>query len=415
MTFGEVVRRYRERENLTVTECALRTGINRSVWSRIESGDIRRPGLSTSRAIASALAIPYEQVILYYLDNSQRGETLKKLLHEAVLHTNRDIVRKAALKLLETPKMNSFLTLDYLLQLARETEKPEIKLSLLNVIIEYTKKHGIPFYLAKALFEQYQAERDDFSRLEETYRKGKELLHYIEYLQPDERIAAYYRLGIHAYVLDYYGDSIELCSKGLREDQEDSKMKASALITIISSYLYLGDLILADYYLPQYESSAYADFRAKHLRAFILAKKGRYEEAIDLYKASMEEATQLGRISIAHDILEVCMETGRNDIIEELIQSEHTFLPLGNIDHPNKVKNTAAYYQRKGMCLLSVGQVDEGIDSLIQALSYYRQIGRHERVTECICHILEYHRQNHKNLSIEYLEKITQIIDNRIR
>ncbi|UFJ62215.1 helix-turn-helix domain-containing protein [Brevibacillus sedimenti] len=406
--FADVLLRYRYQENITVDELAERAGVGRSVLSRIESGETKRPSFATWKKIGNALHIPYGLVISTYLDVTERAETLKFLLQEAIAHNNKTVIEKAAQKLLDTPKMQTFLALDHLFQTANGTDDPAIKLVLYDVLIEYTRKNGIPYYLAKGLYERYLLERDEFARLEETYQRGKEMLHYLEWLQPAERIAAYFRLGVHAYVLDHYYDCIELCSKCIREDHEDSRQKASALIAIVNSYLDLGDLVLAEVYLKEYENSKFADFRKKHLRALLYAKKGQHEEAIALYQECLQEAERDGRINVVTDLLDVCLETGRNDLMKELIAAEDQFFPADITSHPQRIKQTAKYHLQKGKCQISIGQITEGFDTLLKSISYYRQLGSFAKVAACIGLFIEYHRMNERNLSFEHMEIIVK-------
>jgi transcriptional regulator with XRE-family HTH domain len=410
--FADVLLRYRHQENITLSELAERSGVSKSVLSRIESGETKRPGFATWKKIGSTLNIPYGLVISTYLDVTERAETLKFLLQEAIAHKNKTVIEKAAQKLLDTPRMDTFLALDHLFQTANGTDDQGIKLVLYDVLIEYTRKHGIPYYLAKGLYERYFLERDEFCRLEETYRRGKELLHYLDWLQPAERIATYYRLGVHAYILDYYYDCIELCSKSIREDQEDSKQKASALIAIVNAYLDLGDLVLAEVYLKEYENSKYADFRKKHLRALLYAKKGLHHEAIALYQECLNEAERDGRITIVTDLLEVYLETGRNDLIKELIEAENQFLPADINSHPHRIKQAAKYHLRKGKCQIAIGQITEGFDNLLKSICYYRELGSFEKVAACIGLFIEYHRVNERNLSFEHMEIIAKVCHN---
>jgi transcriptional regulator with XRE-family HTH domain len=411
MSFAEMVKAHRYKANLSISELAERTGVNRSVLARIESGETRRPSFSTCCKIASALDIPYDKVISFYLDVSERPETLKMLLSEAVVRTNRHIVRKAADKLLETPKLNTFLALDYILQQARESENEEIKLALYNVMIEYTKKRGIPFYLAKGLFERYLIERYDFSRLEETYRRGKELLVYIEYLQPSERIIAYYRLGLQAYALKYFDDCIHLCRQGIAEDDTESELKASALLAITNSYINMGDCILAELYLKKYVYNPFANAnRTKYYLAQIHVKKGEFSEGIAGFKECLVEAERESRIAIATDLLEVYQQIGDHEGIEDLIKKEEQFLPQ-QINTPKKVEHLALYYKQKGLHQLANEMFEEGIENLILSASYYQKLGAFAYVNECIGSIFVAHRQYGKVLSegiMEMLEKLCQ-------
>ncbi|MDA5108229.1 helix-turn-helix transcriptional regulator [Brevibacillus thermoruber] len=87
--------RYRRQENITISELAERTGVSKSVLSRIESGETKRPGFTTCKKITRALQIPYASLVSSYLDVTERAEMLKFLLEEAVSLNNRSLVRKA--------------------------------------------------------------------------------------------------------------------------------------------------------------------------------------------------------------------------------------------------------------------------------------------------------------------------------
>ncbi|UFJ40298.1 helix-turn-helix transcriptional regulator [Brevibacillus humidisoli] len=407
--FGELIRTYRRQVNITASELAKRAGIPKSVLSKIETGETKRPSFETCKKIASTLNIPDTLVISSYLDVTEHAKSIQVLLQEAIALKNKVLVEKVAQRLLETPKMDTFLALDLLFQVTRDVADHPIRLTLYNVMIDYTRKRGVPYYLGKCLYERYLLERDDFSRFEETYRGARELLHYIDYLQPTERISFYYRLGIHANILGYHRECIELCGKGIRQDRTDSKQKASALIALFNSYIALGDLTFAEYCLKQYEDCEYADFRKKHFQAALYTMKGQYDEAVHLYKECLYEAERDGRISIASDLLEIYMVSGRNDAIKELIQAEDQFLPADVDGHPYRINVAARYFQQKGMCQLSIGLTDEGFNSLLQSISFYRKLGASEKVIECVGLFLKHHRIYEKNLSFEHMELIVNI------
>ncbi|MFS0557434.1 helix-turn-helix domain-containing protein [Brevibacillus sp. 179-C9.3 HS] len=409
---GALLLAYRQRENISLSELAERTGIGKTTLSKIESGETRQPGFSQWKKIAITLEIPYVDVIASYLGTTERPTSIQLLLKEAITLNSKTLVRQAAQKLLESTKIDTFFALDHLLQVVHEIEDRDTILALYDIIIDHTRKRGIPFYLGKCLYERYMLERDDFSRFDETFRRGKELLHYIEYLQPVERITYNYRMGTHAYILGYYAESIDFCRKGIREDDTDNKPKASALISIVNSYLRLDDLILAKYYLKEYENSEYADYRKNHLRALLHAKKGQHEDAIRLYEQCLAEAQQDSRVSIVSDLLEVYLERGDEALIKDLIDSEDQFLFEDILSHPYRIKQAARYYKRKGVCQLTIGCVEDGFDSLLHSMSYYRQLGAADKVLECLGLLLKYHRQLQKEISIEDMEIIEKFCHN---
>src|ERR1041385_1670403 len=70
LSFGEWLRERRRELNLTTVECAKRSGMPQSVWSRLESGESRsrtgappRPSPETCRKIAQGLGVPLLEVM----------------------------------------------------------------------------------------------------------------------------------------------------------------------------------------------------------------------------------------------------------------------------------------------------------------------------------------------------------------
>ncbi|AYB41663.1 hypothetical protein D5F52_26255 (plasmid) [Brevibacillus laterosporus] len=94
------------------------------------------------------------------------------------------------------------------------------------------------------------------------------------------------------------------------------------------------------------------------------------------------------------------------DPIKELIDSEEEFLSTES-RHPNKIKNTAQYYRQKGLCQLSIGCEEEGVNSLLQSIFYNQKLGDYRECMECIALLMDYHQQNKKILSFENMEKIS--------
>ncbi|TPG70369.1 XRE family transcriptional regulator [Brevibacillus laterosporus] len=408
---GNLFEQHRISKNVSIHELSEDTGISKSVLYRILSGETKRPSLNSCKKIMNVLDVPLVSLINAYIMVTQRPTSLQVLLTDAMTINDKELVIKIAKKLLESPRMDSFLSMDYLLQFLSQVENKNIKLALYDVIIDYSRQRGIPYYLSKALYNRYLVERDDFSRFEETYHRAKEVLHYINFLHPTERISLYYRLGVHAYVLNYYEESIEFCKKGINEDRVDSKQKASAVISLTASYLNLDNLEEAEIHLKDYENSPYVDYRQDHLRAVLHTRKKEYPQAVDLLKSCLDNVEIYNRISIVNDLLDVYLKMNHIDLIKELIDSEEDFLPTES-GHPNKIKNTAQYYKQKGLCQLSIGCEEEGVNSLLQSIFYNQKLGSYRESMKCIALLLDYHKQNKKILSFENMEKISVFCHN---
>ncbi|MEC0121747.1 hypothetical protein P4H50_22690 [Paenibacillus apiarius] len=122
-----------------------------------------------------------------------------------------------------------------------------IQLSLYNLIVDYSRSHGIMPYIAKGLYQKYMIERNDFSRLNQTYQSGKYVLDYVNFLSHKERILLYYGLSVHAYSLMYYHDAIELGNYVWKMDKASLKrMQLIMYAMLITSW---EDMMLANHFL----------------------------------------------------------------------------------------------------------------------------------------------------------------------
>jgi transcriptional regulator with XRE-family HTH domain len=63
-TIGELIRKYRERANLTITQLANLAGIHKAVISKIENGDTKRPEWKTIKSIQRIKGV-YDEVMTY--------------------------------------------------------------------------------------------------------------------------------------------------------------------------------------------------------------------------------------------------------------------------------------------------------------------------------------------------------------
>lgn len=112
------------------------------------------------------------------------------------------------------------------------------------------------------------------------------------------------------------------------------------------------------------------------------------------------------------DLLEAYLESGEDDLIRELIVCEDQFLPADILVHPHRIKQAARYYKRKGVCQLSIGQMEKGFHSLLESMGYYRKLGASEKAFECMGLFLKYHRLHEKSISFEQMETIKKLCNN---
>lgn len=153
------------------------------------------------------------------MEIERRSDSLLHILYTTIQHkSSHELIRKVATKYLESSNEDSFDLTEKLYQNIGSIEDTSIKLSLYNLILDHSRSHGMMPYIAKGMYQRYLIERNDFSKLKESYYIGKYVLHYADFLPQQDRIELYYKLGVHAYNLRIYNESIEHCKKILTED-----------------------------------------------------------------------------------------------------------------------------------------------------------------------------------------------------
>ncbi|MED1875612.1 hypothetical protein [Brevibacillus borstelensis] len=319
------------------------------------------------------------------------------------------LAQKSAQALFNSPKIDTFIALDFVLQRSTTLDNAKMKLLLLETIINYSRSHGIPLYLAKALLDRYLLERDDFVRLEETYQRGIELTHYTEHLDPHDYVQFYYRMGIHAYALQRYDECINFCKIAFDRDESDNHMKAEALTAVIGSYLYLDDTTLAEVYLKEYKNSQFADFKQDHIQAMIYSKKGQCDKSISLYKELLHSVDKERRISIVVDLIEDCLRLGDTNTVNEIIASEATFFPSVPIKNPRRIEKMAKYLRLKGFYNFSIDKFDEGINHTLVSATHFKQIGQYKEAMNCVGFVLKSIEESERSIPSEIIEKISDI------
>ncbi|ERM16737.1 helix-turn-helix domain-containing protein [Brevibacillus laterosporus] len=275
-TIGELIRHKRKDKGLKLSEVARMTGVSKGIISRIETGEIKNPRMKSIKPIADVLGMPYEEFIEYYIQLEHRNAILKDLLMEVAKFSNLYLIEKVAMRFLENSKKSTDELLRNLIEIAGTFENDEVRLTFYNTIIKYAGSHGESQYIAKGLYVKYMIEREDLKNLEESFKVGEEVLHYVDFLSQEEKISLYYRMSLHAHNIKKYSKCIEIGKKGHAQDATINELKERVALAICNSYFYTNRFEEMEKHLQIYEQSGcnFIIERIKYLRAIILSKTG---------------------------------------------------------------------------------------------------------------------------------------------
>ncbi len=415
-TMGELIQKKREQATLKLSELARISGVSKGVISKIENGDTKRPEFKTILPIAKALHIPFVQIIEHYIEVEQRPEVLREILMEAIQLSNLPLASKVALKFLQSTYEDSYTLVEQLYEIAGSVTDTAARLTLYDRIIKYARERGMLQFLAKALLQKYLIERLDLKRMEESFRAGEEITHYVDFLSLEERITFYFRMALQAYAIKKYKQCIELCEAGLALETVDTELKARAYLAMINSFSRLGNYDAVENHLEVFGNFRY-DFveeATKLTRAITKARKKEYGVAVPLLKECLEKIGDNSRIHVVNELLEIYFQTGDIASIAELIEKEKEVLTF-DPKTPYKHLSLGRYFRYKGAFQAKTGSLEEGMESYLNSLLTYGEVSAFQEIAECMNDILTHFLLGSKAIDFCYVQKLKDVYNRIIR
>jgi len=389
-TIGELILDTRRASNMSITQLSELSGVNRGAISRLENNDVKRPEFAAIYALSVALQISFDEIVHYYVDTEKRSDVLLHILSVSIQqNSDIDLIRKVATKYLEAPNEDSFDLTEKLYKHIGSIEDPSIRLSLYTLIIDHSRSHGIMPYIAKGLYQKYLIERNDFSKLKETYYSGKYILHYIEFLSQQDRIELYYKLGIHAFNLRIYMESIDHCKKVLAEEGELSPYKVYALGILRDASFSLEDYKEAEMYAIQYKQFNYLNFphTKEHvvlMDAQIAAKKGDTEKAIEMLLSFLETCSDTHLVSAYKRLLQLYLQQNNHTGIKDTLDKCKEIISITNSNNPFMCSLYGDLLKIKGDCYLTLGEYTQCIELMVESASWYSKVNDTKKEKECL-------------------------------
>ncbi|KJB85342.1 DNA-binding protein [Paenibacillus sp. E194] len=384
-TIGELILDTRRASNMSITQLSELSGVNRGAISRLENNDVKRPEFAAIYALSVALQISFDEIVHYYVDTEKRSDVLLHILSVSIQqNSDIDLIRKVATKYLEAPNEDSFDLTEKLYKHIASIEDPSIRLSLYTLIIDHSRSHGIMPYIAKGLYQQYLIERNDFSKLKETYYSGKYILHYIEFLSQQDRIELYYKLGIHAYNLRLYTECIHHCKTIM--DNGTSPYKVYALGMLRDSYFALEEYEESGLYALQYKQFDYPNAQENVIlmEALLNAKKGNVEQAIQQLLLFLQSCSNNYKISATNQLLRLFLQQNDLESANNLLRTSNIDQSLIDRSNPLICSRYADYLQIKGEYYLAVGDFETCINHFLEGALHYSKINDTIKEKKCL-------------------------------
>ncbi|WGU95017.1 helix-turn-helix domain-containing protein [Paenibacillus dendritiformis] len=386
LSIGELIQCYRRNRGMTLTQLSELTGIHKGTISKIENGDVKRPKYKTIRPLADTLQIPLETLVELHITVDKRADTLLFVLQDVIQHSGTaDLVTKVGRKFLESPSDDSHALVERLYDFTGNVENKEIQFALYQLIVDYSRAHGIMPFLARGLLQVYLIERDDFTRLKSVYESGKDIIQYAQFLTSEDRVTLYYKLAIHAFNLFLYRQSIELGLHVLREAAPDNWFYIHALGILRDSYFRIGDYEKLEYY-----SILYAQYDCPHIKAnsvlmeaAINSKKGNTDAAVTILTSFLKTCSQDEALLAINQLMKIYLPESRLDEADQLLT--YPIRPQSiSTNNPNIISQLAEYYFHRAEYFVAVGDIQKAVSDLLESAWYFSKVNDTDNEKECI-------------------------------
>lgn len=413
-SLGELIQYHRLNKNISLSKLQEAVGLDKGSLSRIERGEVKRPDFHILLSIAAALDIPHHDIVELYIEIGHKSEVIFSIFqHELATLEHPLLIRKIAAKFLESPSEDSYDLVEKLYRTIESIENSAIQLSLYHLIIDYSRSHGIMPYIAKGLYRKYMIERNDFSRLKETYQSGKNVLDYVNFLSDKEKIIAHYSLAVHAYNLLLYEDCIKLCSYVLENDAPLGEYKANAIFSIACSYHYLGQYKKSQSYLNEYSKFpfSYVPDNAKLMTGITNGKLGHTELAISQLQEYLDSPSAYNLIYAVTELFHLYLSIHDFTSAVELLKHEDSMLESINdkCTTPFKKSRLAYFYLLKGNLILNTQLCEDAFDCFIESARKYMDIGMYDKAIVSLLYINQAIMKDSALFTIEVVKKLDSL------
>jgi len=409
LSIGELIHSYRRNSGMTLAQLSETSGVHKGTISKIENEDVKRPEYTTLRPLVEALRIPLDTVVELYISVDKRAEMRLHILQDVIQHSgSAELAQKVGAKFLESPSDDSHSLVERLYSFAASVEHKEIRLALYQLIVGYSRDHGIMPFLAKGLLQVYLIERDDFTRMRDVYDSYKHIEMYAHFLSMEDRIMFHYKLGIHAFNLFLYVRSIQLLLPIL-EVEPDNKYYIHALAILREAYFRVGDYSKSEYYTHLYSQYAgpYIKENTLLMNALLNAKKGKTDVAEVQLTLLLETCDQNLALSALNQLLDIYLKENRLHEAEKTLSYSITPQQISD-NNPNMISQLAEYHYHRAEYFIAVGDFERSVPEFLESAFHFARVDDIRQEKHCIHQIMKCHLTQNIPMTIPTIRRLTE-------
>ncbi|MCR8939806.1 helix-turn-helix transcriptional regulator [Brevibacillus laterosporus] len=325
-TLGCLVTKYREQLGMTKSQFCKEARLSGTVLDKIEKGTTRHPEIRTIKKIIDFLKIPFSEFSRAYIQQSETKKgIIEFILSETLKLKDTELIHSIIEQYVLVANPEASISLHQLIKIAEETNDRECAATLYSSISKQAMVYRENEIMARALMREYLLMRDFVEK--DTFYLGKRLIEFAYLLPIEERLEAYYRVGVHAQFIRRFKESNEILTFVINHGVI-TKWTEKSFFVIYNNFIKMNDVACAEQYLNEY-IRLFNKAGEPHVlldRALIVSKKGEYQQAILLLTDFVSNYPEnINTIIAVNELTKIYIKLGRAVDAQELFSLENTF------------------------------------------------------------------------------------------
>ncbi|AUM64275.1 hypothetical protein C0R09_06865 [Brevibacillus laterosporus] len=385
-TLGQLIHTYRKKCGKSIADIKNETNISEKVLRRLENDLTNHPKLETIEKVAESLVIPYTEIAEKVVPIQRNQECVREILIR--------VLPEASKKLL-TEVVHQYVTLSNdireglieVLNIAKTAKNIDSAEKLYSVLGKHAMNYQENDIMAIAMFEEYLIARD--KELSNSYYLGKRLFEVAHFLPEENRVVAYYKVGVHARIIKKYHESNEYLKNIIDNPRSKNKQfQEKAYHAYYNNLITLEKLDEAEFYLEEYGKlfNRYNSAYYKIDKAIIYAKRNQITLAISLLEKYLEDyENHHNTIFVICELMQLYIKTNKIYDARELYRFEATFdkiLERNNLRGPFNELYYGLYLRIKGRVEFLLGDIKESVKLLLESMKTFAELGLKQEFLE---------------------------------
>ncbi|QDX91037.1 XRE family transcriptional regulator (plasmid) [Brevibacillus laterosporus] len=385
-TLGQLIHTYRKKCGKSIADIKKETNISEKALRRLESDLTNHPKLETVEKVAKSLVIPFTEIVGKVVPIQKNQECVKEILIRVLPEASKSLL---------TEVVHQYVTLGQdvrkglidVLNIAEETNSISSAEKLYSVLGKHAMSYQECDIMAAAMFEEYLIARD--KDMSNSYYLGKRLIEVSNFLTEENRVIAYYKVGVHALIIKKPYESNEFLGKIVLDSTiRDTVFKEKAYHAFYNNLIDIGDIDRADQFLEEYalKFNKYESSYYKIDKAIVYARRNDVGRAIPLLEKYLEDYEFHHNTIVAiNELMQLYIKSNNmhearklycfEEIVNKILESKNLKGPFNELYY-------GLYLRNKGRVEFLLGEVKNSVKALLGSMRIFAQLGLQQEFLE---------------------------------